>query len=270
VKIASLNDMADSQSIALSQSRRRARTTKITNEITNKVTNEMTNEMTQSLLVLVVLGFAAGCRSSGSSSSAPGGAGGGAAGASGQAGAAGTSGAAGTMGDAGLDGGDAGIPGDGATDSGDAADAGGAFVDASATSEAGGACSCEVATNANGSFLAMSWDCFCRTGLTDCNIVRGSDCSGAIRSDDSVCSLTKIFGQTSDGTFEHVYDSTGKLVGVGLTSASGTYTCPSDPTLKAASLNAGTVAGDGCGPLEALCTSCSDSTFPCAVPDAGS
>jgi hypothetical protein len=58
VKIASLNDMADSQSIALSQSRRRARTIKMTNK----------TEMTKSLLVLVVLGFAVGCRSNGSSS----------------------------------------------------------------------------------------------------------------------------------------------------------------------------------------------------------
>lgn len=136
--------------------------------------------------------------------------------------------------------------------------------DAGASMWDAGACGCRI--DGDG-VLRMSWDCFCAS--YGCGNPWHGWC-GAPGKWTTGCGLD-VFTYDNLGLKQiYVYDQTGTQVGTQMQNG-GTnfFECPTDPTLKAATVAGGTFPAAGCATAVCPCDS-SGGTFTCPASDAGS
>ena len=127
-------------------------------------------------------------------------------------------------------------------------------------------CNCRLEGQGAGATLTMSWDCFCeRFG---CEGRLQNDCRDhQQRIDYPVCGLTVIQAVPAGGPIGSVYDSGGHMVGGFRASDTSPYVCPSDPTIEALTVRAGTFPAATCA--EKDCGMCSNLDPSCVGHDAG-
>jgi hypothetical protein len=134
--------------------------------------------------------------------------------------------------------------------------------------DGGAACDCSLQFVPHQQ-LAMSWDCFCaRFGCDREQVLQARPaCESDQRIDYPDCGLTRLAGGPSFGLVDPVFDSSGQLVGLSASSDSSSYSCPSDPGLKANSARGGRYPEPACRAV--ACEPCYTGPFPCPSRDAG-
>jgi hypothetical protein len=129
-------------------------------------------------------------------------------------------------------------------------------------------CDCHLEGNGLEATLVMSWSCYCAAYGDGCTRERGSQCTDfRQRFDYPGCGLTALRIVPAGGPIDDVFDQDGKLVGARAASDSGTYKCPSDPSLTALRLGAGRLPEASCE--EVACGTCTTAPFPCSPADGG-
>lgn len=131
----------------------------------------------------------------------------------------------------------------------------GALPDATESDPA--ACGCQVTDYV----LTMSLACYCQR--YDC---AQPEPSCAIYSLGRGCGLTEYSEDTISGPEDWVYDQSGHLVGVQLSSDDSGWVCPTDPSMFASAVRAGQFP-DSCQSFVA-CRCNGDGGTSCASPDA--
>ena len=125
-------------------------------------------------------------------------------------------------------------------------------------------CACEV----DAGVMTMTWNCYCEKFGCDWSLPppQRPMCESLVRVDYPECGLTRHTG-TGFGVFEHVFDSSGRLVGATVVSDTSPYACPSDPQIQANTVRSGRRPEPSCSAAE--CDGCYTGSFPCSWGDGG-
>jgi hypothetical protein len=116
-------------------------------------------------------------------------------------------------------------------------------------------CQCHLGADGGAQVLTISWDCFCATyGCAPANSCADVSGFAVQRTAYPSCKLTAYSIDPAGGPEIWVYDASGAEVGAQLSSDDSTFYCPSDHTLSAFRLRAGTFPDSTCQGSTCGCT----------------